>query len=259
MTKEELLQKGVSEEAADEIIAAFEAKEDPENSLHLLEKALNEGSHNEESLFKAKDEDDDDEDGGDDYDEEYMKKYMKRYMSANKKSCGKMAKEVGIFSEDMKKAVSDIDPEANGAIIEMVDLKPILQSQVEFNESLVKALNTISERVTLIADQNEQSFDIMQKAARVQVEQAKALDVFIGQPTGRKGVTSVTPMAKAAEIAITPEATKEIYSVLMKATKAGDQKAGLVISTFESCGKKIGMLNADHRQYISELLNKEAH
>ena len=61
LTKEELLEKGVSEDAADEIIAAFE-ESGSQNSLELLEKALNDDDKT-MSLFKASEPGDDD--GGD--------------------------------------------------------------------------------------------------------------------------------------------------------------------------------------------------
>jgi hypothetical protein len=273
MTKEELLQKGVSEDVADEIISAFEDG-GQENSLSLLEKALNKGSDKQESLFKAeeegeekeekeskKEEGEEEEEGEDkDYDEKYMKKYMKRYMKENKKACSKAAKEVGMFNDEMKKAMDDIDTGAEGAVVEMNDLAPYLNAQRKFNDTMAKAIKEISSQVILISSQNEQSFDLMEKAARVQVEQAKAIDGVFSQPQGRKGVMSsaVQPMAKAVDQFVKEDNTR-IYSVLMKAVKTGDRTAGQVISVFESCGKNANKLNITQRQYVSELLNKEAH
>lgn len=276
MTKEELLRKGVSEDVADEIISAFEDS-GQDNSLSLLEKALNKGSDKEESLFKAEEEEEgkehekkeskskeegEEEEGDDDkdYNEKYMKKYMKRYMKENKKSCSKAAKEVGLFGDDMKKAVDDIDFSAEGAVVEMNDLAPFLKSQMAYNDAMAKAIKEISSQVVLISSQNEQSFDLMEKAARVQVEQAKALDSVFSQPAGRKGVVSTLPMAKAVESAsFDKDANSRIYSVLMKATKTGDRTAGQIVSAFESNGKNANKLNTIQRQYVSELLNKEAH
>jgi len=254
MTKEELLQKGISEDVADEIVAAFEETENSANSLLLLEKALNKDSGKQESLFKAKDEDGDDEDDdADDYNEEYMKKYMKRYMKENKKSCSKAAKEVGLFEGEMKKAIDDIDRDAEGAVIEMVDLAPILDSQREFNESMSKAIQEISSQIAVISAQTEEGFDLMEKAARVQVEQAKALDTVLSQPQGRKGVTANVNMAKAAEI-VTPEQNQMVYKTLMKAVSSGDKQAGQIISVFESAGKTIRALTPAQRQYVNELM-----
>ena len=114
MTKEELLQKGVSEEVADEIIQAMTVQED-EDSLSALQKALDEVPENMELLEKAEDEEEEDEEK-----DEYSEKDMKRYMKAKgKAACQKMMKELGFASEKMSKAVEDIDADADGAIVEM--------------------------------------------------------------------------------------------------------------------------------------------
>jgi hypothetical protein len=261
MTKEELLQKGLSEEVADEVIAAFEAEKNPENSLQLLEKALNEGTP-EEDLLKAKKDEENDDSGDekeDDYNEEYMKKYMKRYMKANKKACGKMAKEVGLYGDDMKKAVEDIDADAEGAVIEMVDLKPFLDKQLLVNESMAKAIEDISGQVLSISAKQESTFDIMKKAANLQIDQAKSMGQYLSTPMGRKGKTSFTAkeMTKAQELTVDPNSIKKVYSVLMKATQNKDRRAGEIISKFESCKKDITQLSGPERKYIGELLTKE--
>ena len=264
LTKEELLAKGITEQAADEILAAFDENPESANSLELLEKALNKDSDTSESLFKAakkdKDDDDDDDDDDeagkkDDYDEEYMKKHMKKYMKENQKACGKMAKELGIAGESMKKAIDDIDTGVEGAVVEMADLAPFLDAQREFAETMTKAVEEMSGQISLITDKTVSGFDLMEKAARVQVEQAKALDSYLSQPAGKKGVVFNADMAKAAaRTIISPENTAEIYKVLMKATKNGDRAAGQVISAFESAGKNVAMLNNEHRAYIHKLL-----
>lgn len=256
MTKEELLQKGVSEGVADEIVAAFEENSGPENSIELLEKALSK-DFEEEDLFKAQEDDEDEEREEDDYDEAYMKKYMKRYMMANKKATGKMAKELGIMGGEMKKAIDDFDISAEGAVVEMADLKPILEAQKEYIDSLSKAVEDLSDQVTVIASQQAKSFDIMEKAARVQVVQAKAMDEFLGKPQGRKGVVANADLQKAStphEIAATPEQTKEIYQALMKATRNGNRDAGAVISVFESSGQNIKALSEAQRRFVFDLM-----
>lgn len=259
MTKEELLSKGVSENVADEIIAAFEDN-GQENSLSLLEKALNKKEDTDESLFKAEKKDDeekkDDDGDDDDYDEKYMKKYMKRYMKENEKEFeGELKK----CSTSMKKAREDFDMDAEGAVVEMADLKPFLDNQMLMNDTMCKAISNLQAELKVISAQNEESFSIMTKAARVQVEQAKALDSVFSQPAGRKGVIAQVPgtkMQKAVEFAAADNA--QVYSVLMKATRAGDTTAGLLISAFESAGKNVNSLNPVQKKYISELLIKEA-
>lgn len=251
MTKEELLEKGVSVEVADEIIAAFEDA-GSSNSLELLEKALSEPK--EQTLFKAEDDPEDE----DDYDEEYMRKYMKKYMKENKSACTKAAKEAGLFAEEMKKAISEIDMNAEGAVIEMAELSPVLNSFVECIDKMAKAIEEVSGTVNVIAENTEPGYDLMQKAARVQVEQAKALDGILSQPAGRKGVVAHTNLQKAADVVNNPEVGKAVYSVLFKATKGGDHKAGEIISLYESAGHDIRALTPDHRQYVNDLLAKEA-
>ena len=258
MTKEELLSKGVSENVADEIIAAFEDN-GQENSLSLLEKALNKKEDTDESLFKAADKEEGDkgeEEDDDDYDEKYMKKYMKRYMKENEKEFeGEMKKS----SASMKKAREDFDMDAEGAVVEMADLKPFLDNQMSMNDTMCKAISNLQAELKVISAQNEESYSIMTKAARVQVEQAKALDSVFSQPVGRKGLIAQVPetkMQKAVEFAAADNA--QVYSVLMKATRAGDTTAGLLISAFESAGKNVNSLNPVQKKYISELLIKEA-
>jgi len=192
---------------------------------------------------------------------------MKRYMQENKKACGKMAKEVGIFGENMKKAVEDVNTEVDGAIVEMADLQPVLNTLSEFPsviESMSKAIESLSNQVTYISENNDKSYDLMQKAAKVQVEQAKVIDEFMAQPAGKKGKVAMPEMQKAGnvpdgQVVVTPEQSKHVYSVLLKATKDGDTTAGQVISAFESCGKNLNRLNAYQKQYINELMTKEAH
>ena len=266
LTKEELLQKGISEEVADEIIAAAAADSDPVNSLQTLEKALNEDAE-EGELFKANggegkgkkddDDDEDDEDEGGGYNEEYMKKYMKRFMKENKGAASKAAKEVGIFAGEMKKAVSDMDLDAvDGAMIEMKDLAPILENQLDFNSKMAKAMEDISSAVEIIRAQQDQSFDLMKKAAAVQIETAKGFGEFLSTPQGRKGVTANVEMAKAAKLS--PDDAKKVYTVLMKAVHNGDQIAGGIISRYESAGKDIRALTPDQKKYINDLILKEA-
>jgi hypothetical protein len=266
-----LLQKGLSEEVADEVITAFESKEDPEDSLQLLEKALSDEPI-EEPLSKAKkdnfqkedkkeDKKSGDDDDDKDYNAEYMKKYMKRYMKENKKACGKMAKEVGIYAEEMKKAIDDVDTDLDGAVIEMADLKPVFEKLPEVISSMAKAIEEISGQVIAVTSQNEQTFDVMKKAATVTVETAKSMNDFLGQPTGKKGKVAIPgeDMKKASDAVFTPEAKREIYSKLMKATREGDRTAGAVISAFDSAGQDLNKLNPGHRKYISELMTKEVH
>jgi hypothetical protein len=256
-SKEELLEKGISEEVADEIIAAA-SDEGSENSLQALEKAIS--TPEEGELFKAKggkgkgEEEAEEEEEGEDYDESYMRKYMKRYMKENKKACGKMAKEVGIFSGNMEKA-TELDMDAEGAIVEMADLKPILEEQGEFNSRMAKAIETLAEQVMYISERQDKSFDLMTKAAAVQVETAKGLGEFLSTPAGRKGVTASVEMQKASQVA-SSNTSKEIYSKLMKAVQSGNRDAGVVISAFEVAGKRVERLNPAHQAFITQLMQE---
>ena len=261
LTKDELLQKEISEEDADEIIAAFDENVD---SLQTLEKALGEEVPEMDLFVKAEkggededsDEDDEDKDK-DDYNENFMKKHMKRYMKENEKSCGKMAKEVGVFGENMSKAISEFDTDAEGAIVEMIDLKPILEGQMEFNSVMAKAIEGMSAQIDMISAKSEDTFSLMSKSARVQVEQAKGMGEYLSQPTGRKGaVSNVVPMQKAEPIVVSADGQREIYAVLEKAMKDGDSNAGLVMSAFESNGKDVNRLNLAQRQIISNLIKE---
>ena len=260
MTKEELLQKGVSDEAADEIMSAFSDENVEDNSLLALQKALD-GDPEMDSLFKAEKKEGDEKDEDDEYDESYMKKHMKRYMKANKKSVSKMVKDFGDSGEDMKKAIEDIDTDSEGAVVEMVNLAPYLESQNEFNQKMVKAISDLHGQIEVVSVQTEKSFDLIQKAAKVQIEQAKEVNTFLSVPKGRKGVIASAEMMKAGNVESSKFSRDDnniIYRTLMKATKEKDTKAGMIISSFETAGHDANRLNASQKQYIQELLAKEA-
>jgi len=242
MTKQELLRKGVSEQVADEIVSYLSEPD----SLRILEKALNKADEPEEES----EEEEPEEEEEDEYNEEYMKKYMKKYMSENKKACGKMAKELGIVNDDMKKAIDDFNFSGDGAVIEMEELSPILYAQQEFNAALTKAIRNISNKVEEIHLQNQTGFDLLQKAARLQVEQAKALDAELSKPQGRKSVN--VSMEKAGS----PDESAFLYATLLKAVQNGDTNAGQIISVYESAGKNLNALSTEQKQYILTLGGK---
>jgi hypothetical protein len=262
MTKEELLRKGISEKDADEIIAAFSENPEEEDSLQSLQKALA-GDPPVENLHKASGGDDEDPEDQDnkDYDESYMKKNMKRFMKENKKACQKMMKDVGASSEEMHKAIDDIDPEYDGAVVEMTELKPFLDSMKNVVETMSKAMAEINGRVDVVSAQVDQSYDLMKKAAQLQVDQAevfKGVDKFLSGSQGTKGVFANADMSKAAPVAVNQNQRKIVHSALMKAVKNGDKTAGLVISAFESCGQDINCLKPVHKNYINGLISGEA-
>lgn len=253
LTKEELLQKGISEEVADEILAA--ASLDQEDSLQALSKALKV----EEPLAKAKggDDDDDEENGkndDDDYDEKYMKKYMKRYMKENKESVSKMGKEAGIWKEKMEKAIDGIDLESDAAIIQTTDLKPYLDSQKEFNSEMIKAVSEIYNQIEIIKNQNKESYGLMHKAAKVQFEQANSFNEYLNISNGRKGTVATTQMQKSSDTID----KKIAYRVLQKAVFNKDRKAGEIISKFESSGQNFNILTGNEKEYVKELIQKGA-
>jgi len=253
MTKEELLQKGISEENADLIIASFSEDSKEDDSLTLLNKALSDENPDEslEDLSKAekgKKKEDDSEDEKEDYDEKFMKT-MKRYM----KEKGKMFKEE---KEDMKKAIDEFDTNSEGAVVEMSDLAPILEKQAEFNEKMSKAIENIAENMVVVSEKSDKNYDLMQKAAKVTAEQAEGLKDFLKVPNGRKGVVGSVEMQKAQKTS--NEQSGIVFDVLLKATKEKNQDAGYVLSAFESAGKDINKLSPAHKKFINQLLQVEA-
>ena len=258
LTKESLLSKGLSPEIADEILSAMDGADD--NSLTALRKAL----EPKDGLFKAEegekegdDADDKEPDGdADDYDEKYMKKHMKKYMKENKKACRKAADEAELYDKEMKKAIDSIDLNADGAVVEMADLSPVLDAIVETNSAMLKAINTLIDRTDIITGQNEKSFEILHKAAAVTAETADSITGYMGAPQGRKGVTT-GDMTKAQAHTSTLD-PKVVYRVLAKAMTAGDQKAGGILEVFESSGKNLRYLNSERQAYVAELIKKEA-
>lgn len=250
LTKEELLQKGISDEIADEIVAGYpsEDSQDEVSPLEDLQKALDPEMDNLSKAAKGeKEEDSEDEEKGD-YNENFMKK-MKRYM----KEKGKMFKEE---KEEMKKAVDELDLDSEGAVIEMADLAPILERQAEFNEIMSKAIENIAANMVIVSEKSDKSFDLMQKAAKVTAVYAGGMDKFLATPEGRKGVVADAKMNKAKETAV--EQNRIVYEVLQKATLSGDREAGYIASVFESSGKNLKVLNDKQRAYINTLIKKEA-
>ena len=249
LTKEQMLQKGVSEEAADEIIASYSSTEDP---LLDLQKALDDPL---EDLLKAESEEENEEEEEEDFDEKYMKKYMKRFMKKNSSYCSKMMKNLNSSNEKMEKAISDIDLDAEGAVVEMINLSPFLENQSVFNQTMVKAIDYLSNQIDGIVKSSEKSFDLMQKAAKVQVEQAKLFSNISSIPNGRKGVLVNEDLSKASNVL--KNHGDVIYTELLKATQAGDKNAGYILSAFESSGKNANLLNESQKKYINNLINKE--
>jgi len=254
LTKEELLEKGLSDEVADEVIASF--SDENEDPLQALNKAINDEPEM-DTLFKADEGEakkSEKEDEDDDYDEKFMKKHMKRYMKENKKSCGEDAKEAGIFGDEMKKAIDEFDTDSEGAVIEMTDLKPILEQFGTAIETMSKAIPELASRVDLISAQHDESFDVLKKAAKVTALQAESLGSFLETPTGRKGVVASADMMKAQTVAV--DRNKQVHEVLLKAVKEKDLKAGEIIGMFESAGHQYQALTKADKEYISNLLIK---
>lgn len=255
LTKEELLQKGISEEIADEIIKSYTDNSQEDDSLETLQKALNEGTPATEDLSKAeKKGDKDDSDGEkDDYNESYMKKHMKRYM----KEKGKVFEDKDDDSEkDMKKAIDDIDLNSEGAVVEMTDLAPFLNTLGPIIASMSKAIPELAERIEVVSAQSEKNYDLMQKAAKVTAESAENMSKFLDIPNGRKGEDASVDMQKAQ--ASSSEQRKIVHGVLMKAVRENDRKAGQIISAFESSGQNINALKPSDKKYVNDLIKKEA-
>ena len=269
ITKEELLQKGIDPAEVDTIISALEAGQGEDSSLIALQKAL--GNEDKmDSLFKAKGgkekgESDEDEDGDDEeYDEKFMKKHKKFMKKLGKGEDGKDDKEPdndeddkGMMFGKMKKAIDDIDPNAEGAIVEMAELSPTLNALVGTIQDMKKAISGLNRKIEVISEQNQASFSLMSKAAAVQVETAETISGIAKTPAGRKGVV-IGDMAKATQVSGINASPKVIWNVLAKAINAGDMKAGDIGSKFESSGMNVNLLNAEEQKFVSELIAKEA-
>lgn len=247
MTKNQLLQKGISPDVADEILRSFNA-DAGDSPLLALNKALKGSKEAENELFKAEDsheEPDGDEGKGkgseesdEDGDEEaYMKK-------AEKEKAEKMSK---------ARAELDLD-NAAGGVVEMADLSAFLNATSEFSKVMCKAVGDLRSEIRTLKAQNAETYSLMAKAAAVQAVTAEAFGQSLGQSAGRKGVTTIpaTDMAKAAAVS---DSTK-VYQTLAKAMNAGDRQAGFILSAFESTGKRVDRLDATSKKYISELLSK---
>lgn len=254
MTKEELLQKGITEEELDQYVSSLSSDSQEEDPLQALQKALD-GDPEMDTLLKAEKNEDDDKDDSDEGKEEYNEKFMKK-MKRYMKEKGKIFKDMKDSEKDMKKAVEDLDLESEGAVVEMEDLAPLLNILVPAIENMAKAIPELAERIEVVSAQTDKNYDLMQKAAKVTVEQSKSVNEFLNVPNGRKGVTESTEMQKAQKTSI--EQSKIIYDVLLKAVKEKDKDAGYIISAFESAGKDLNRLNQAQKTYIHQLIQKEA-
>lgn len=258
LTKEELLQKGTSEELADEIIASYPSDDSQkdDDSLTALQKALDKDSPDKmDNLSKAekKGDEENSDDEKEEYNEKFMKK-MKRYMKENKKSF----KEMDESKEDMKKAIDDVDTDSEGAVVEMTDLAPFLEKLGPVLEGMAKAIPELSDRIDSISEKTEKNYSLMQKAAKVTAEQADEINKFLNVPSGRKGVTESAQMQKAQAQKSSNEQRKIVHGALMKAVRENDRKAGQIISAFESSGQNINALKPSDRKYVNDLIQKEA-
>jgi uncharacterized protein YoxC len=254
VTKEELLLKGLSEKDADEIISSFSGGTTEENPLQALQKAIGDEDkpeNGESDLAKAKPKDEEDEED-EGYNAEYMKKNMKRYMKENKKACQKMMKDMDGAKEEMNKAIENIDPDSDGVVVDMEELSPYLEAQSETIEQLSKAIHKINEQLDVIMAQGEQNYDLMKKAGRVHFDTAKKINQAMSKSSGRKGITADETMEKATNLKTEPQTC---WDTLYKATKAGNQKAGEVISKFETAGRRINLLSSSDQEFIKNLMN----
>jgi len=251
ITKEELLQKGIASEEVDKIISALEGQTENSSPLEALNKALNDDSEM-DSLFKAKEgEDDEDDEDGEEFDEKFMKK-MKKYMKTKEHS--EPDGDEGMFGK-MKKAVETVDPNAEGAIVEMAELSPVLNAMVETVEDMAKAISSLTKKIELISSQNSESYNLMAKAAAVTAETAEIVSGIGNAPLGRKGAL-MADMKKAQTLPSVD--SQKVWTVLAKAINNGDIKAGEIGSKFESSGKRFNFLSDAEQSYVKELMTKEA-
>ncbi len=257
-TKEELLEKGVSPEVADEIIANFE--DDSDDALSSLQKALDGDSEPNESLFKAEDEEEKKEEEDEEKEEkgdkkEFMKK-MKKYMKDNPAQCKKMMKEVGAMTEKMSKAVEDVD-DSDGILVEYSDGKEVFEAISSSISALSKAVEAVNERIDVLVTNSDRSYDVLVKEGRVLSEMAKATDLELSKTTGRKSA-SIADQKMVKAIDFPDGSPKVIHETLMKAIHNGDRNAGQIISSFEANGHDPKKLLPEQRMYINQLINSEA-
>lgn len=250
ITKEELLQKGIDPVVADEILASMESEENS-SPLEALKKAV-EKKPETGDLFKAK-EGEDDEDEDEEYDEKFMKK-MKKYMKSKGHEEPDGDEGEGNMFGKMKKAIDDIDPNAEGAIVEMAELAPVLEAMVETVQTMAKAISGLERRIELVSDQNSENYNLLAKAAAVTAETAEIISEIGTQPQGRKGVL-MADMNKAKDM--TQPEPKVVWAALTKALNSGNMKAGEIGSKYESAGKRFSALNAVEQNFVKELI-KEA-
>ena len=247
MTKDQLLAKGISPEVADEIIADFSAGGN-DSPLLALNKAVNGAKEVENELFKAEkhSEPDEDDKGGKSDDDEDDKEDGKK--GDDEEAYMKKKKEMTKARE-----ILDLD-NAAGGVVEMADLGAFLEVTSNAFGSMCKAMNDLRTEIRTIKLQNAETYSLMSKAAAVQVVTSDTLEKAMGVPQGRRGVTTLPVVEMEKSSSMSNES--QVYATLTKAMKTGDQKAGFILSAFESTGKRLNALDNASRAYISQLLNK---
>lgn len=262
--KEELLQKGIDPAIVEEMINLAESGKSGD-AIEALAKALS-NTGGQQDLFKADDEDDDDDDSmsdddndddddDDGYDEKYMKKNMKRYMSENKAACKKMVESFEGESGKLQKAISSIDEDADGAVVEMVNLSPLLTSISSTMQSLTKAMFKMIDRVDELESGQIETQDLLEKASSVTLAIAENNQKVFSQSTGRRSVTEDLTKAEISRQQTAQNSNKRVvHEVLKKAIQNGDRKAGEIMGVFESTGMRLDVLNSDEKLYVKNLL-----
>lgn len=215
---------------------------------------------------QEKDTGNEDKEKGDDYDPEYMAKYMKRYMKdMGKDKATSYMKDLGYMTKAMDRAFEDVEGALDDSDATLVDGTEFFKAFSNGFGELAKAVSSISERLETIEGEvghatalNEAVGEVLVKAEKRRTSEYEA---NAKEPQPRQGV-DVGPMQKAAD----PTARegeqrpflnpKHAAPHLLKATREGDQEAGVALSALEVSRGDLTRIAPNHRRKIEMIMGE---
>ena len=219
--------------------------------------------------MKGDDKGDDDDD--DDDDDSKMEKYMKskkgmKYMKKMGYGHMKKADELSDSAEALLKATQGTDLEGVEAVI--IDGTDLVKALVETNQSLLKAVIDLSDRLESVEGNIEYSTELQKATGEVLVENASVLQKAASVPDSRKSVlagdagvelpsSDKNGRLQKAEQTAARIGFPKAKQVVMKAAMDGNASAMKLVTKMESAFGNFNMLKAQDLVLIDVLAESE--
>lgn len=205
--------------------------------------------------------DDDDED--DKYDAEYMKKYMHKYMKENKGELEKMAKEAGVLKKSAEASGEGLDgPDAqaaDGGGVILYDGTNNLKSLIKAVVDLAVKVGENSQDMVLLKAANIKTYQMLEGIGAVVAGNDDS--AVVPAPKGQQHAAPVVPGPESGSQLLQKAQAMGVHKImdaLMKANKAGDVQAGLLVTALESCNGQIGALPQEYQTGLDRILSAVA-